>query len=102
MDFPMDTQQPICLGDPFAPRLARKCSEHAGIVHVQLRPDPEDRPVMVAVASCPTHSDAVVRYMVESWPHDDIYITSFVEWVAEQEPMYESIGVPTQLVAVPA
>lgn len=97
-------EPPICLGDPnvTAGSLLRTatCSEVAGIVLVQLRPDPDGRPAIVAIATCPAHVDAVLAFMVKSWPHDDVWEDSLSAWLQGIQPAYSEMGYRTQLLAV--
>lgn len=97
-------EPPICLGDPSATRgsllPSAGCSEVAGIVLVQLRPAPDGRPAIVAIATCPEHVDAVQAFMVESWPHDDIWIDSLDAWLQGIQPAYAEMGYETALLAV--
>lgn len=89
----------ICLGDPnWGSALNVSCMSHPGIVLVQLRPvGPKATPTVVAIAACPDHVDAVQAWMVETWPHDDIWMDSLQAWVEGIQPAYAGMGYDTQL-----
>lgn len=92
---PHDT---ICLGDPsWGAALNVACMQDPGIVLVQLRPDPEGKPGIVAIAVCPDHVDSVQAWMVETWPHDDIWMDSLEAWWEGIQPAYSSMGYRTHL-----
>lgn len=82
-----------CLGTQGNP-----CTEHAGIVLVQLRPGPNGEPILMAIAVCPDHVEPITDYLAQTWPHDDVWMDNLDNWLSSIAPQHQADGQRVELI----